>query len=221
MNMDKKRYLTQNIFISVLLTNVSNVCMAETEQHPTAIQSNKFADALVTLSEYLISKQAIISEESFGGYGGLTNDLKFYKETKNIDRTNKQIISIVRWETKHPNNLHDIIVNIYDDKDRLIRDYSASYLPVHRGAPYQTLINFHYYGKNLTSFRQFDVYDDIQYEWCDGKYNDKPVSISFDFDEIPDTANDIKNDELRLAYFACFKNPATAKPYTDPLSEIR
>ena len=219
--MYKQRYLKQIFFISVLFTNITNVCLAETKQHSTAIQSNKFADALVTLSEHLTSKQPIISEESFGGYGGLTNDLKFYKETKNINRTSKQIISIVRWETQNPSKLHDIIVNIYDDEGRVIRDYSASYLPVHRGAPYQTLINFHFYEKDLTSFRQFDVYDDIQFEWCDGKYDNKPVSISFDFDEIPDAADDIEDEELRSVYLACFKNPVTAKPYTDPLSEIR
>lgn len=222
--MHNKRHPTQRYIsplIAALCLSASATCLAEIKPHVTATQTNNFARALVKLSDHLIKKQAVISKQSFGGYGGITNDLKFYKEIKNIDKTSKQIISIIQWESKNPENLHDVVVNIYDDQGRLKRDYSASYLPVHRRAPNQTLINLHYYTENLHSFRQFDALDNILYEQCAGTHNNKRVAIAFEYFEIPDTPDDIKDKDLRQAYLTCFKNAAaTAAPYTNPLIEI-
>ena len=143
------------------------------------------------------------------------------KETINIIEANNQVISSLQWEKENPDNLHGVVVNIYDDKGRLKRDYSASYLPVQRRAPYQTLINLHYYNKNLHSFRQFDALDNILYQQCEGTLNNKPVAIEFDYHEIPDSLDEIKEKALRQTYHACFKNAAiTAEPYTNPLIEI-
>jgi len=220
--MCKNRHLTRSVLIAILSMSTSVTCLADTKPHPTAIQTNAFANALVKLSDHLIKNRAVISEVSFGGYGGITNDLKFYREVKNINKINHQIISIVRWERRSPNKLHDIVVNIYDSQGRLKRDYSASYLPVYRLAPYQTLINLHYYRENLHSFRQFDALDDILYEQCVGRYDNKNVSIGFEYDEMPDTPDDIKDKDIRQAYLACFNQAATsASPYTDPLIEIK
>ncbi len=223
--MNIKHHVTKKYNISLIAVfclSASTACLAETQPHPSAIQGNKFANALVKLSDHLIKTQAVTSKESLGGYGGITNDLEFYKEIKHINKTNNQIVSIIQWENKSPDNLHDIIVNIYDDQGRLIRDYSASYLPVHRKAPYQTLINLHYYEENLHSFRQFDAMDDMLYEQCVGTYNNKPVSIGFEYYDMPDSPDDIKDKDIRQAYLACFKNAATtAVPYTDPLTEIK
>lgn len=219
-----KHHLTQKnnyALIAALCLSAATPCLAETKPHPTAIQSNNFANALVKLSNHLIKKQAVISKESIGGYGGVTNDLTFYKEIKNINKANNQIISIIQWESKNPDQLHHVAVNIYDDQGRLKRDYSASYLPVHSKAPYQTLINLHYHAENLHSFRQFDALDNIIYEQCDGTHNNKPVAIAFEYTEIPGTPDDIKDKDLRQAYLACFKKAAiTAEPYTNPLIEL-
>lgn len=207
--------------IAVLCMCVTTTCIAEIKPHPTAIKSNAFANALVKLSDYLIKQQPVISRQSYGGYGGITSDLKFYKQTRNIDKNTEQLISNVRWETKHPENLHSVDVYVYDDQGRLIRDYSASYLPVNRRAPFQTLINLHYYHDDLHSTRQYDALDNILSEDCIGTYNNKRVRFGFDYEDIPDTLDDIEDKELRQAYRACFKDvPTTAAPYTDPLVEM-
>lgn len=196
-------------------------CLAEPKLHSTAIQSNNFANALVKLSNYLTKQQEVITIEGLGGYGGLTNNLEFYREEKNINKNNNKIISIVRRENTKQNKLHDIIVNIYDKKGRLTRDYSASYLPVHNRAPDQTLINFYYYRKSLTGFRQFDALNNILFEECKGIYNNIPVRILFEYYDVPDTPDDIKDKTLRQAYQLCFEGTKeTAEPYTNPLAEI-
>jgi len=205
----------------LLCISASTRCLAEIKPHPTAIQSNNFANALVKLSSHLINKQSVISKQSIGGYGGVTNDLAFYKETKHINKANNQIISVIQWERKNPDKLHSVVVNIYDGQGRLIRDYSASYLPVHRRAPNHTLINLHYYQENLYSYRQFDALDNLLYEQCEGTHNNKPVAIAFEYTEIPDAPDDIKGKDLKQAYLACFKKAATAAPYTNPLVEIK
>lgn len=200
---------------------VSSACLAETKPHPTAIQANHFAQALVKLSQHLIDKQAVITKQAFGGYGGTTNDLKFYRETKASSKANQEVISIVQWETKNPANLHSVEVTIYDTQGRVLRHYSATYLPVHRRAPDQTLINLHYYEDQLHSIRQFDALDNILYEQCIGSHNNKRVSFAYDFIEMPETADEIEDEDRRQAYLACFRNAATtAAPYTDPLVEI-
>lgn len=189
--------------------------------HPTAIKANAFAHALVTLSNHLLQQQAVITKESFGGYGGITNDLKFYKQFKNISKASNKVISIVQWETKHPENLHSVEVNIYDKDGRLLRDYSASYLPVYRRAPDQTLINIHHYENGLHSARQFNALDDILFEECSGQYQGQPISFGFDYIEMPDSSDDIEDEDFRQIYQACFRHlSSSAEPYTNPLVEI-
>ena len=194
---------------------------AESTPHPTAVQANKFASSLVVLSDHLIKQHAVFSEKSLGGYGGMTNDLAFYTEIKTVHQDDLRPISTVRWETKSPKNLHSVDVYIYDQQNRLIRDYSASYLPASRRAPYQTLINLHRYNAKLHSVRQFNALGDILYEECRGHVHLQDVNFVFDYSEIPDSSQDFEDPGLRQAYLACFDaSQSSAEPFTDPLVEV-
>jgi len=208
--------------LSALLLLAPAAHAAESAPHPSAIRANQFAQRLVELSEFLQLRTPSVAQRRVGGYGGTLNDPEFYDEVKQIDAATGRVISIVQRERRAPQNLHHISVYIYDEQGRPLRDYSASYLPIHRRAPDQTLINLHYYRDDLYATRQYNTYDELQSEQCFGRHRGKPVNIVHDYVEIPDVPEQIEDRQLRDAYLACFAGiPATAGPYTNPLVEIR
>lgn len=183
---------------------------------------NKFVEDLFSLHQHIIKNQNIYTRESKGGYGGVTNDPEFYREVRHYDKKTDKLLSNIKWENKNPEDIHSIDIYIYDDKGRIIRDYSAYYLPKHRNAPYQTFINIHHYSENLHSFRQFDANNEILFEFCEGSYNGKPVKISHEYHEIPDKISDISDMPNRDSYQACFNQLAkSAGAYLHPLNEIQ
>jgi len=191
------------------------------EDLPRAKKWNRFADAIYELHQHRISKRRIYTEEEMGGYGGMTNDLNFFKEVKYFDTSSKRLLSTIKWENKNPDNIHVIELYIYDESGRVVREYTAAYLPVHRKAPFQTLINLHHYEDGLHGYRQFDASGDRLYEQCRGELSDKDIFISYEDYEIPDRVTSIQDKNLREAYRACFGDiPRSASPYTDPLKEI-
>lgn len=209
------------LFILMICLSLNVYGATVKEDMTRADRWNKFAVSLQTLSDQLIKAVDVRREESEGGYGGVTADLKFYKEIKSYNAKSGRLISKVQWENKHPDHLHTIEVYIYDESGRIKRDYSAAYLPVHRKAPYQTLINIHRYSDGLRGYRQFDASGDVLYEQCRGKYKNREVFISLEDYEIPDHPEQLPDKASRAAYRACFEGmPATAGPYLDPLQEL-
>ncbi|TNF92253.1 MAG: hypothetical protein EP297_13580 [Gammaproteobacteria bacterium] len=185
-----------------------------------AAKWNKFSASLLKVNDYLV-KGDVRTEESEGGYGGLVDDLKFYLEIKTYDKATGNLLSNVKWEKRNPDNLHAIEVYIFDKSGQLKRDYAAAYLPVHRKAPYQTLINLYHHNDDLSGYRQFDASDNLLYEQCKGLYKKKEVFISLDHYEIPDRPSQIEDKFMREVYRACFdRMPASAGRYLDPLEEI-
>jgi hypothetical protein len=195
---------------------------APVEEHMSKAEKwNHFAESLQTLSSHLIKITDVRKEELTGGYGGVTDELEFYRETKYYDIKTGKLISKVKMENKYPDRLHAIEVYIYDESGHVKRDYSATYLPVHRKAPYQTLINIYHYKDGLRGYRQFDASDDVLYEQCKGTYKNEEVLISLVDYEIPDHPGQLTDNTTQAAYRICFENmPATAAPYLDPLQEI-
>jgi tetratricopeptide (TPR) repeat protein len=182
---------------------------------------NAFASALYELHEHLVKIHDIRSEERIGGYGGLSGGPNFYKEVRTYDAKSGKLLSQIRWERIHPDRIHTIEVFIHDESGRIVRDYSAAYLPVFRNAPFQTLINLHYYNEGLHAYRQFDASDARIYERCKGRLLDQTVNISFDEDQIPGDASLIRDVSVRRAYNACFAAlPTSAGPYLNPLTEF-
>jgi len=173
---------------------------------------NQFADRLLQLHRLQIANTAVETRQSFGGYAGMKD---FYKEVVYTDRKSRKVLSTVQWVTEHPDVMHTISVNIYDDKGRLIRDYLAAYLPVHRNAPIQTLINLHHYNGGLHAFRQFDASGNKIYEKCRGRFANKKVDLSLWEDDF--YLKDKQVFETKL-YHACFdKIPENYERFSNPL----
>ena len=178
---------------------------------------NQFVQDLYKFHQQRFATLDTRIETSNGGYGGTTNDLNFYRQDKYFDKHTGQLFADIKWENKNPENLHAIEVYIYDSQGRIDKEYIAAYLPVHRNAPIQTLINLHLYGDRLHSYRQFDVSDNRIFEFCEGVYAGEKVHIVLDEYEIPDAADDFSDEQMVKAYHACFdKMPRSVKLYLKP-----
>mgnify|MGYP001820218046 FL=1 len=159
-----------------------------TVDHERVEKWNKFVQDLYSFHKERIKKQEVSIEERIGGYGGVTNDLEFYREVRYYAKDSGRLLADIKWENRKPDNLHSIELYLYDDKGRISRDYTAAYLPPYRNAPIQTLISIHRYKDGLHSSRQFDVSDNRIFEFCVGQYRGEKVHIVFDDYEIPTMA---------------------------------
>jgi hypothetical protein len=183
---------------------------------------NVFASSLYELHQHLVKTHDVRSQQRIGGYGGVSAGVNFYKELRTYDSKSGKLLSQIRWETAHPDRIHTIEVFIYDESGRLVRDYAAAYMPVFHNAPFQTLINLHYYNQDLHAYRQFDASDVLIYEQCKGRLLDQPVDISLDEERIPADAASIPDTRMRRTYSACFAAlPTSARPYLNPLAELQ
>ena len=126
-------------------------------------------------------------------------------EKEHYDEQGK-LLSRVSWEIEIPENIHVIEVYVYNKEGKVIRDYSAAFLPVYRNAPNQTLISLHQYNKNLHAFRSFDASGDRILERCEGNYNGKEISFMLDEDELYEFMNDEKGVMYSDEYKLCFNN---------------
>lgn len=172
-------------------------------------QWNDFAKNLYALHERQIKGRKVKQQERVGGYHEMPD---FYREVSFFDSASERMLSRVQWEKAQPDTLHQIEVFVYDGGGRLVRDYIARYLPVHRNAPRQTLINLHHYGKGTHGFRQFDASGNRILEQCRG---DDKLLIELNEDEIEQLeANPARAD---ATYKKCFGDlPKTASAYLIP-----
>jgi len=197
-------------------TKSNKAAMSEDKQHVN--NWNQFAQRLYILHMHLIAQTETLTQESKGGYA-TTPD--FYREVKYFDKKSNRLLSRVLWEVKNPEQIHEIEVFIYDDSGKLKRDYLAAFLPGHRNAPIQTLINLHYQNDELKSFRQFDASGDRIYERCAGKFFGAPVSISLDDNDLSEYSDETIKLLESEEYLACFGNTVTTLgDYVDPLYDI-
>jgi len=175
---------------------------------------NGFADSLLELHKRLVSQQVNTIKTRMGGYAHLHD---FYKEYQYINKKTGKLISQLQWEKAYPDNLHTIEVYIHDQYGRVIRDYSAAYLPHYRNAPTQTLISFHAYNGLLHAFRSFDASGDHILDRCSGRYNAKVINILLDEDELYE-GQFAKNGVMQSdTYKACFNGlPQTVGKYLNP-----
>ncbi len=186
--------------------------------HDQVRRWNRFADALHALHRYRVERRAVETAESTGGYA---DDPEFYREVRYRDAETGRLLSRIQWERARPERVHMIEVRIYDDRGRLTRDYLAAYLPRHRNAPVQTLINFHGYDDELHGFRQFDASGRRIYEQCRGEHFGEEVFISLEEHELPPYATPGTGALGSPAYVACFEDvPLAPGRRLDPLSEL-
>jgi len=163
---------------------------------------NKFADDLFEFHKSRLSKYDIKMTSKMGGYMRMPDS---YEEVEYYDRNSSNLLSRIRFEGKNREAIHVIEVYLYDKKKRVIRDYSAAYLPGSRNAPNQTLASLHHYGKKLHAFRSFDASGEVIYEGCSGTTKDgKTVDISLEDYEIIDIRRDSTGMLAPPGYGECF-----------------
>lgn len=175
---------------------------------------NGFVDALYSLHQKQLADKAVREQVTISGYRHFPD---FYREVAYLDDASNRRLSVVQWEREHPNNIHSIQVFIHGEDGKLVRDYSATYLPWARNAPIQTLVRFYHYGPDVRSFRVFDASGNFLYEDCKGTLGGKPVEIGLDtFDMIK--AENARGGILESkAYKVCFTAlPGSAGKYLDP-----
>ena len=171
--------------------------MKEDNQHVRSW--NAFADNVYQLHQKLSQVDGVSTKTRIGGYAGMP---EFYREERFY--IGERLISKVQWEKAQENVLHSIEVFIHDDQGRVIRDYTAAYLPTYRNAPTQTLISLHRYHDQLHAFRTFDASGYRIIERCTGQLEGREVNILLDEDEIDAALGDPKSIMASAEYQACF-----------------
>jgi hypothetical protein len=160
-------------------------------------QWNAFVDALYRFHRERIDGREVNVTSRVGGYHRYPD---FYEEKTFSDAGSGRVLSRIRWERDRDGaalnrdpagvsepgaaTIHSIAVYVYDEQGRVARDYSATFLPVYRNAPIQTLVFIHDYPDGLHAFRAFDASANLIYEVCRGQSGGREVDISLDEDGI-------------------------------------
>lgn len=163
---------------------------------------NQFAQNILKFHQQRIKDKDIEVKEKLGGY---FNQPNFYIQKDYFDKD--YLIATVMWERENPKQLHTIEVFVHDKQGRVIRDYTAAYLPYYHNAPNQTLISLHRYNNGLHAFRTFDASGYRIIERCSGTYKNKEIELMLDEDEIAVAMEDayIKKGPMVTAdYKNCF-----------------
>lgn len=165
---------------------------------------NRFAVNIYQLHLQQIAARQTRQTVMTGEYNGLAAAGIFYKETSYHDADSGLLLSRIRADRDKPEIRHAVEAFIYDGQGRLVRDYSALYLPWSQNAPMRTMINLHYYKPDLHAYRQFDASGDLIYEQCKGTLSGVKVDISLEQQDI-----DARSTATE-AYRECFSGAAGA-----------
>lgn len=201
----------QILFFILLVPTSANVFSATSESRMKVDKEhvnawNQFSDQLQALHKRQMAGKQIKLTQVSGGYA---SDPDFYNEVTYIDKATGKVLSIIQWEKESPDVVHSIEVFVRDNAGRVIRDYSASYLPGARNAPVQTLINLHNYNGGLHAFRQFDVSEDVIYEYCQGEFEGQQHELRLFEDNLAATDYESRQVLKSPLYKACFKGLQT------------
>lgn len=166
---------------------------------PSFAASNpeEFHRAVYALHEQQIAQHQIKTKEEQGRYQGAAAGRYSYVDTRYYDAASGLLLSRVQRDAVMPEYIHIVEVNIYEG-GRLVRDFgsvSPPWAPLH---PTRTFINLHHYNGQLHSFRQYDFYGEVGYEFCEGALAGKPIRISLDSSDINTTST------ATPGYKACF-----------------
>ena len=173
--------LVFSVWVSLPVTSfaANDASMKEDNKHIR--QWNGFAENTLKLHHALIKKHPHEVKKSLGGYAG---NKDFYIQEQYLSKKTGNLISSVQWEKANPDVLHSIEVFIHDDEGRVIRDYTAAYLPGYHNAPVQALISFHQYSGELHGFRSFDASGDRILERCQGEHKGEAFEFLMDEDDL-------------------------------------
>jgi len=158
----------------------------------------EFHRAVYALHEQQIARHTIRTEETTGKYEGVAAAGYYYRITSYYDAGTGRLLSRIQRDAKLPEAIHIAEVNVYDAEGRLIRDFLSSAPPWRPVHPSHAFINLHNHNGRLHSFRQHELEGRVNYEFCEGELEGKPVRIAHDGDDI--------NEKTRASpeYRACF-----------------
>lgn len=188
----------RTVLLAMFFSNMAIAAEPLKEDNTHVRVWNQFADQVLELHRKLVKELPVRQETVTGGYAHLP---EFYRE-ENYYHEDK-LVSRVQWEIE-TDDLHVIEVFIRDDQGRVIRDYTAAYLPHYRNAPTQTLVSFHAYNGDLHAFRSFDASGELVIERCTGELDGEEVNLMVDLDQIFQVS--LGNDDIQETseYKACF-----------------
>jgi len=195
------------IFFAILLLPLSTAAFSAKSEKRMKVDNqhvnawNRFADQVLALHKRQIAGKQIEQTQVSGGYA---SNPDYYNEIIYTDKATGKVLSIIQWEKDSPDVVHSIEVFVHDDKGRVIRDFSAAYLPGARNAPVQTLINLHNYNNGLHAYRQFDVSKDVIYEYCQGEYGGQQHQLRLFEENLAATDYDSRQLLKSPVYKACF-----------------
>lgn len=204
------------LFYVIFATTVQadSVLTVTTSNETEAMRWDRFAKDLYTLHKKRISGKTIEIKERMGHYFRQPN---FYKEQSYYDKKSGELLSLIQWEAKNPDNIHVIQVFFYDKKGRPHYDYAASYRTGDHDDPASTEISLFDYPRGLRVFRQFNASNEIIYEHCEGKWKGNPVDIKLDVVDLEEFRDEPKTVMTSPQYQACFgRLPKTASKYLPP-----
>lgn len=158
----------------------------------------EFHRAVYALHEQQTAQRELRITEERGDYEGAAAARYLYVDTRYYDATSGRLISRIRRDAAMAELVHIAEVNVYDAAGKLLRDFGSVTLPWAPSHPVRTFINLHHYHAELHSFRQYDLNGEIGYEFCEGKWDNKPVRISLDGSDINAAST------ASAAYKACF-----------------
>ena len=163
------------------------------------------------LHEKQIAQSPVKTEVETGKYNGAAAAGYAYRITSYSDAKTGRLISKVQRDAAKPDAIHITEVNVYDDKGRIIRDYLSIAPPWNPTFPSNAYLNWHHYPDKLHSFRQFELDGQVNYEFCEGELNGKPVKLSLPWEDMN------KETTSTPEYRACFGGMSKDwKPYLTP-----
>lgn len=162
---------------------VALLCMASLPALAAEPGPADFHRAVYALHERQVAQRAIRTAEEAGNYEGDAAARYRYVDTRYYDATTGRLLSRVRRDAARPEFVHVVEVNVYEN-GKLVRDFGSISLPWAPLQPVRTMINLHHYNGGLHSFRQYDFFGQVAYEFCEGKLNGTPVNIALDGSDI-------------------------------------
>lgn len=160
---------------------VAGVALCIAQLAGAAPSRPEFHRAVVALHEQQIAQYTIRTEETTGDYQGVAAAGYRYRITSYYDAGTGRLLSRIQRDARLPEAIHIAEVNVYDANGRLVRDYFSSAPPWRPLHPSHAYINLHYYNGGLHSFRQFELDGQVNYEFCKGDLDGKPVRIAMDW----------------------------------------
>ncbi len=149
-------------------------------------------------AQMAVARHTVRIEETGGAYEGVAAAGYRYRITSYYDADTGRLLSRIQRDAALPEAIHIAEVNVYDAEGKVVRDYFSSAPPWRPLHPSHAYINLHHHNGGLHSFRQFELDGQVNYEFCVGELEGKPVRIALDWDGINGKAMTLPE------YQACF-----------------